>query len=131
MLINAKATVATARENGSVLNIVIFLHLHPIVVILREAHIFITCSSDVYKRSRPSAVMDPVHNPEWTQSRMDTIPNGHNPERTQSRTDTIPNGLDPEWTRFQMITYIYIVTLVVYSYYMVRSLHKDKDLNKN
>ena len=31
----------------------------------------------------------PVHNsekhdPEWTQSRMDTIPNGHNPEWTQS-----------------------------------------------
>ena len=29
--------------------------------------------------------MDPVHDPEkhdpeWTQSRMDTIPNGHNPE---------------------------------------------------
>ena len=31
------------------------------------------------------------HNPEWTQSRMDAIPNGHNPEWTQSRMSTIPN----------------------------------------
>ena len=44
---------------------------------------------------------DPVHdpekhNPEWTQSRMDTIPNGHNPEWTPSRKDTIPKGHNPE-----------------------------------
>ena len=36
------------------------------------------------------------HNPEWTQSRMDTIPNGHNPEWTPSRMDTIPKGHNPE-----------------------------------
>ena len=37
------------------------------------------------------------HNPEWTQSRMNTIPNEHNPKWTRSRMDTIPNGPDPEW----------------------------------
>ena len=54
---------------------------------------------------------DPVHdpekyNPEWTQSQMDTIPNGHN----------------PEWTPSRMSTYDYIVTLMFYSYCLVRSL---------
>ena len=39
--------------------------------------------------------------PEWTQSRMDTSPNGHqpkwnNPECTPSRMHTIPNGHNPE-----------------------------------
>ena len=48
--------------------------------------------------------MDPVHDPEWTQSRMDTIPNGHNPDWTQSRMDTIPNGHNPEWTQSRMDT---------------------------
>ena len=62
------------------------------------------------------------HNPEWTQSRMDTIPNGHNPEWTQSRKDTIPNGHNPEWTQSRMSTYNYIVTLVFNSYCLVRSL---------
>ena len=42
--------------------------------------------------------VDPVHDPEWTPSRMDTIPNGHHSEWTQSRMDTIPNGHNPEWT---------------------------------
>ena len=55
------------------------------------------------------SVSDPVHdpekhNPEWTQSRMDTIPNGHNPEWTQSRMDTIPNEHHPEWTPSRMDT---------------------------
>ena len=50
------------------------------------------------------SLMDPVHDPEWTQSRMDTIPNGHNPEWTQSRMDTIPNGHNPEWTQSRMDT---------------------------
>ena len=45
--------------------------------------------------------LDPIHdpekhNPEWTQFRMDTIPNVHDPEWTRSRMDTIPNGHDPE-----------------------------------
>ena len=47
---------------------------------------------------------DPVHDPEWTQYRMDTIPNGHHPTWTPFRMDTIPNGHDPEWTRSQMDT---------------------------
>ena len=50
------------------------------------------------------------HNPEWTRSRLDTIPNGHdpewtgwhNPEWTPSQMVTIPNGHDPEWTRSRM-----------------------------
>ena len=47
--------------------------------------------------SSPDPVHDPEkHDPEWTQSRMDTIPNGHNPEWTQSRKDTIPKGHNPE-----------------------------------
>ena len=70
------------------------------------------------------------HHPEWTQSRMDTIPNGHNPEWhhpewTQSRMGTIPNGHNPEWTPFRMSTYSYIVTLVFYSYCLVRSLLRE------
>ena len=44
------------------------------------------------------------HHLEWTQSRMDTIPNGHNPEWTPSRMDTIPNGHNPEWTQSRMDT---------------------------
>ena len=35
--------------------------------------------------------------PEWTQSRMGTIPNGHNPKSTQSGMDKIPIGHNPEW----------------------------------
>ena len=70
------------------------------------------------------------HHPEWTPSRMDTIPNGHNSKWTQSRMDTIPNGTIPnrhypESTRSRMIpsrlsTYMYIVTLVFYSYCLVK-----------
>ena len=41
-----------------------------------------------------NCAMDPVHDPEWTPSRMDTISNEHN----------------PEWTRSRMSTYNYIVT---------------------
>ena len=59
--------------------------------------------------------------PEWTQSRMDTIPKGHNPEWTQSRMDAIPNGHNPERTQSRMSTYNYIVTLVFNSYCLVRS----------
>ena len=66
--------------------------------------------------------MDPVHDPEWTQYRMDTIPNGHNPEWTQSRMDSIPNVHNPEWTQSRMSTYNYILTLVFYSYCLVRFL---------
>ena len=60
------------------------------------------------------------HNPEWAQSRMETIPNGHDPKWTPSgmcmipngyrtewapsQMDTIPNGHDPKWTRSQMNT---------------------------
>ena len=38
---------------------------------------------------------------------MDSIPNGHHPEWTPSRMDTIPNGYHPnghhpEWTPFQL-----------------------------
>ena len=40
----------------------------------------------------------------WTQSRMDTIPNGHHSECTQFRMDTIPNGHNSVWTQFQMDT---------------------------
>ena len=53
------------------------------------------------------------HDPECTQSRMDTIPNGHNPEWTRSRMDTIPNGHHPEWTQSPMSTYL--VTEVFYT----------------
>ena len=42
---------------------------------------------------------DPVHDSEWMQSRMDTIPNGHHPEWTQSRMDTVSNGHNLEWTQ--------------------------------
>ena len=55
-----------------------------------------------------------LHNPGWTPSRMNTIPNGHhskghNPECTQSRMDTIPkdtipNVHNPESTQSQMYT---------------------------
>ena len=34
--------------------------------------------------------------PEWTQSRMDTIPSGHNPKWTPSRINIIPNEHNPE-----------------------------------
>ena len=37
------------------------------------------------------------HNPECTQSRVDTISKGHDPERTPSQIDTISNGHNPEW----------------------------------
>ena len=73
-------------------------------------------------------MMDPVHdpekhNPEWTPSRMDTIPNGHNPEWTQSRMaqsrmDTIPNGHHPEWTQSRKDT-IPNEHLQLYSYFGV------------
>ena len=61
---------------------------------------------------------------------MDITPNGHNPEWAQSRIDTIPNGHHTEWTPYrmdipsQMNTCIYIVALVFYngSYCLVRSL---------
>ena len=54
-------------------------------------------------------ISDPVHDPEkhdpeWTQSRMDTIPNGHHPEWTPSRMDTIPNGHHPKWAPSRMDT---------------------------
>ena len=67
------------------------------------------------------------HHPVWTQYRMDTIPNGPHPEWTPSRVDTIPNGHYPEWTpsemaRSPMSTYSYIITLVFYSYCLVRPL---------
>ena len=62
------------------------------------------------------------HNPEWILSRMDTNPNGHHPEWTPSRLDAIPNGHHPEWISSRMSTYKCIVTLVFYSYCLVRSL---------
>ena len=113
MLINATATIATARDNGSVLKNCDLSAFASNCDNLQEAHIFNICSGDVYKRSRPSAVMDLVHDPE-----------NHNLEWTHSRTDTIPNGHDLEWTRSRMITYIYMVTLVVYVYCLIRSLLK-------
>ena len=124
LLINVTATIAMTRDNGSVLNNCCLSAFVSNCDNLREAHIFNICSSDVFKRSRPSAVMDPEHDPEWTQSRMDTISNRHNPEWTQSRMGTIPNGHNPEWTRSQMArsrmnTNIYLVTLVFYSYCLV------------
>ena len=68
-------------------------------------------------------------NPKWTQSRMDTIPNGHNPEWTQSRMNTIPNGHHPEWAPSRMDTipneHLYIVTEVLYTYAcLVRTFYK-------
>ena len=42
------------------------------------------------------------HSPEWTQYRVDTIPNRHNPEWTRSRVGAIPNGHHREWTRSRM-----------------------------
>ena len=44
------------------------------------------------------------HNPEWTQSRMNTITNGHHSEWAPSKMDTIPNGHNPEWTQSRMHT---------------------------
>ena len=44
------------------------------------------------------------HNPEWAPSRMDTISNGHHPEWKPSRMETIPNGNHPEWTLSRMDT---------------------------
>ena len=73
------------------------------------------------------------HEPEWTQSRMDTIwspcrmdttlidtiLNEHSPAWTQSQVETIPNECNPErtlseWTQFRMNTYV--VTEVLYTY---------------
>ena len=88
--------MATARDNGSVLKNCNLSAFASNCDNLREANIFNICSSNFYKRSRPSAVMDPVHDLEWTQSRMDTFLKGHNPEWKRSRMDTIPNGHDPE-----------------------------------
>ena len=50
---------------------------------------------------------------------MNAISNEHDPEWTPSRMNTILNGRNPEW---RMSTYIYIVTLVFYSYCLVKSL---------
>ena len=46
------------------------------------------------------------HNPQWTQSQMNIIPNGYDPKQTQFWIDTIPNGhnLEPKWTWSQMDT---------------------------
>ena len=73
-------------------------------------------------------IRGPVHDPEkhdleWTQSRMDTIPNGHHPEWyhpewAPSRMDTIPNGHNPEWTQSRMDT-IPNEHLQLYSYFGV------------
>ena len=63
--------------------------------------------------------LDPVHDPkknnsEWTQFRMNTIPNGHHPKWTPSQTeqsqmDTIPNRHNSESSQSQIVTYIYIL----------------------
>ena len=71
------------------------------------------------------------HDPEWAQSRMDTIPNGHNPEWAQSRMNTFPKGHNPEWTRSRISTYNYIVTLVFYSYCLVRSPLRRRGFEQN
>ena len=71
------------------------------------------------------------HNLEWTQSRMDTISNGHNLEWTQSQMDTISNGHNLEWTQSRMSTYNYIVTLVFYTYCVVRSLLRKRGFKQN
>ena len=70
--------------------------------------------------------MDPAHDPEkhdpkWIQSRMDTILNGHNPEWTRSRMDTIPN---------EHLQLTYKVTLVFYSYCLVRSLLRKRGIKQ-
>ena len=67
------------------------------------------------------------HHPEWAPSRMGTIPNGHHPEWAQSRMGTIPNGHHPEWAPSQMGSYIYIITLVFYSYCLVRSFLQRRE----
>ena len=79
LLINATSTIATARYNGSVLKNCNLSAFASNCDNLRKAYIFNICSSDVYRRSRPSTVMDSVHghNLKWTHSRMDTIPNEH------------------------------------------------------
>jgi hypothetical protein len=46
-------------------------------------------------------------NPNWTEPRMASTPNGLNPERlnpkgTQPRMDSTPKGLNPEWTELRM-----------------------------
>ena len=41
----------------------------------------------------PNGIVHNGHDPKWTPSRMDTIPNGHDLEWTRSRMNTIPNGL--------------------------------------
>ena len=117
MLINATATIATARGNKSVLRNCNLSAFASNCDNLRETHLIFVAVINVYKRSRPSAVMDSVHDPEkhnlkWTHSRMDTIPNGHIPDWTQSQMDTFPNGHDPEWTRFQMSKHLHL-----YSYF--------------
>ena len=60
LFINATATIAKARDNGSVLKNSNLSAFASNCDNLREAHIFDICSSDVYKRSRPSAIMDSV-----------------------------------------------------------------------
>ena len=57
------------------------------------------------------------HNPEWTPSRMDTIPNGHNPEWTQSRMDTIPHEHLPN------VTALYKIYCLVLTYLLL--LHEQ------
>ena len=76
----------------------------PLPVVSGKPHGAITYNVIVASKNW-DPVHDPEkHNPEWTQSRMDTIPNGHNPEWTPSRMDTIPNGHNPEWTQSRMDT---------------------------
>ena len=63
-------------------------------------------------------LLDPVHDPEYTQSRIDTyrngdklkwipstmamIPNGYNAEWIKSRIDIVPKGHYSEWTPTRM-----------------------------
>ena len=89
----------------------------------RSIHLLGSCT-----RSRMDTIPN-GHHPEWTPSRMDTIPNGHYPECTLSRMDTILNGYHPERTRFRMSNYIYIITLVFYSYCLVRSHLQRRGFN--
>ena len=44
------------------------------------------------------------HHPEWTPSRLGTIPNGRNPKWAQSRMGSVPNGHRPEWAPSRMGT---------------------------
>ena len=69
-----------------------------------------TRSRKTHSRNTPSQIDTiPEHNHEWIPSQMDTISNKHDPEWTPSRIGTIPNGLDtipnghnPEWTPSRM-----------------------------